>query len=379
MQVIRYVTARSFDGYSWQTLERKARFIREVMSPSMDAREIGDIGDTVLSFSEAKALATNNPLLMDKAEADATLARLVRAERAHPHNQDTLRRAITRHEHDIGRLTQLAADLGTAVARRQDTRGEAFTMTVDGQRYRKRADAGHRLLGRLREEAAQQLGYRARQLPAGELGGFPLTATITGPAEQVQVALAFDGAPGTEMTFTRQDLAATDPTGLITRLENRLTGLETAKTRALAGIDHARSEIDHATASLGKPFPQAADLAAARQRGREIDEQLEAAAAPPQPPDPEPGATEVEVPARHDVLVTPRPVCEPEPPAPPWPSAAERRSGPAPSRPGGPRATWAPGTSSQNSPAQTRHGRSAATGHPPAAAEHTGQDREAGQ
>ena len=33
VQVIRYLTERSFDGYSWQTLERKARFIRDVMSP----------------------------------------------------------------------------------------------------------------------------------------------------------------------------------------------------------------------------------------------------------------------------------------------------------------------------------------------------------
>ena len=89
----------------WQTLERKARFIRDVMSPALDAREIGDIGDTVLSFSEAKALATNNPLLIDKAEADAQLARLVRAERAHHRNQDTLRRTITRLEAHIAAQT----------------------------------------------------------------------------------------------------------------------------------------------------------------------------------------------------------------------------------------------------------------------------------
>ena len=60
----------------WQTLERKARFIHEVMPRRLDAREIEDIGDTALSFSEVKALATGNPLLMDKAEADADAARL---------------------------------------------------------------------------------------------------------------------------------------------------------------------------------------------------------------------------------------------------------------------------------------------------------------
>jgi len=45
VQVIRWLTTRSFDGYMWQTLERKARFIRDVMSPALDTREIGDIGE----------------------------------------------------------------------------------------------------------------------------------------------------------------------------------------------------------------------------------------------------------------------------------------------------------------------------------------------
>ena len=117
VQIIRYVTARSFDGYLWQTLERKARFIRDVMSPALDIRETADIGDTVLSFSEAKALATNNPLLMDKAAADADLARLVRAERAHRRTQDTLHRTITRLEHHIAQHAAVMSELDTAISR----------------------------------------------------------------------------------------------------------------------------------------------------------------------------------------------------------------------------------------------------------------------
>ena len=71
------------------------------MHGRLDGREIDDIGDTALSFSEVKALATGNPLLMDKAEADANLARLQRAERAHLRNQDALDHAISGHEADI--------------------------------------------------------------------------------------------------------------------------------------------------------------------------------------------------------------------------------------------------------------------------------------
>ena len=115
VEIIRYVTEGSFDGYMWQTLERKARFIHQVMHGRLDTREITDIGDTALSFSEVKAIATGNPLLIDKAEADATLARLQRAERAHHRNQDALRHTISDFDAEITRLTILAAAIDTAI------------------------------------------------------------------------------------------------------------------------------------------------------------------------------------------------------------------------------------------------------------------------
>src|SRR5262249_22160225 len=163
---------------------------------------------------------------------------------------------------------KLADDLDAAIGRRRDTRGEAFTMTVEGRRYTKRADAGQHLLDLLRREAANQLGYRQRTVRAGELGGFPLVATISPALGQVTLALPFDGVRGTEFALTSGDLAESDPAGLVTRLENHLTRLEAAKAKALADIDLARSEIQHATASLGQPFPQAAELDSARQRAR---------------------------------------------------------------------------------------------------------------
>jgi len=304
VQVIRYLAARSFDGYLWQTLERKARFIQDIMSPSLDTREIGDIGDTVLSFSEAKALATSNPLLMDKAQADADLARLVRAERAHSRTQDGLRRTITRLQQHITAQTRLADDIDTAIARRQDTRGDAFTMTVEGRAYRKRADAGRHLLDRIRQEAANQLGFRQRTMRTGKLGGFTLTITIAQTPGQVTVTPALEDAPGTEMTFTSADLAEIDPAGLVARLENRLTRLEATKIKVIADIGHACNEIDHATASIGKQFPQSAELSAARERTRQIDQQLEAAATPPQPQDADAADDRDAVPARQQSPAT---------------------------------------------------------------------------
>ncbi len=91
VEIIRYAVEGSFDGYMWQTLERKAKFIAAVMRGRLDVRDIADIGDTALSYAEVKALATGNPLLMDQAKANSALATLQRAERAHNRNQSHLR------------------------------------------------------------------------------------------------------------------------------------------------------------------------------------------------------------------------------------------------------------------------------------------------
>jgi hypothetical protein len=265
----------------WQTLERKARFISQVMHARLNARDISDIGDTALSFSEVKALATGNPLLIDKAEADAELTRLERAERAHHRAQQMLGHTITRHEQDIAVLTRQSSEVDAAVGRRQDTRGDKFTMTIDGQRHTRRADAGQQLARALQREAAEFGGWGNRALQVGHLGGFPVIAALQGSREgkTTSVSIALDGAPGTSIELKPSDLRDGERATLITRLEHRLARLEDRKAGILADIEHAEREIAHARENLGQPFPQAEQLFVARDRVQQINGQLEQMAA----------------------------------------------------------------------------------------------------
>ena len=235
VQILRYVTERSFDGYMWQTVERKARFIAQVMRGRLDVREIEDIGDAALSYNEVKALATGNPLLMEKAEADAELTRLERAERAHHRNQDALRHKVTQADQRIAALTALIGDIDTAISRRTDTRGDAFTMTIDGIRYTKRTDAGRRLqqLTAQMEDALLKSSHRRLEERPGELGGFTVTVTVERVLGSMNVIMALDGAPGTEVRMTPAEVKGADPGKLIIRLENRLSGLESLRSRSL--------------------------------------------------------------------------------------------------------------------------------------------------
>ena len=68
--IYRYVTKASFDGYTWQILENKQRFISQFLSGSLNSvhRDESDCADTVLDYAEIKALAVGNPLIRERIE-----------------------------------------------------------------------------------------------------------------------------------------------------------------------------------------------------------------------------------------------------------------------------------------------------------------------
>ena len=288
VHIIRYVTERSFDAYMWQTVERKAKFIAQVMRGRLDMREMEDIGDAALSYNEVKALATGNPLLLEKAEAEVELTRLERAERAFHRNQDALRHRVT-HGQRITALTALVDDIGTAITLRRDTRGDAFAMTAGGFTYTKRADAGWRLqqITTQMEDTLLTSGDRRLLERPGELGGFPVTVTVERVLGSMNVILALDRAPGTEIRMSPAEIKAADPAKLVIRLENRLSGLESLKTRTLAEIDQLTTEAAHGRDDLARPFTQAGQLDAARDRVARLNKQLGQVAAPQHPATPQ--------------------------------------------------------------------------------------------
>lgn len=91
VQDYRYVTVGTFDSYMFQTVERKARFISQIMSSGSPAREASDVGDTVLNLAQMKALATGDPKIAERMEAENRLTQLTLLKRAHAAQQKSIR------------------------------------------------------------------------------------------------------------------------------------------------------------------------------------------------------------------------------------------------------------------------------------------------
>ena len=96
----------------------------------------------------------------------------------------------------------------------------------------------------------------------------------------MNVILALDGAPGTDIRMTPAEVRGVDPGKLIIRLENRLSGLESLSSRSQSEIDQLTAEAAHARDDIARPFPQAAQLTAARDRVARLEEKLRETALP---------------------------------------------------------------------------------------------------
>lgn len=76
VHIFRYVTQGTFDAYLYQLVEKKQKFISQIMTSKTPVRSAEDIDETALSYGEIKALASGNPLILEKTELDAEVARL---------------------------------------------------------------------------------------------------------------------------------------------------------------------------------------------------------------------------------------------------------------------------------------------------------------
>ena len=148
VRIFRHVTTGSFDAYMWQLLEVKARFIAQVMCGDVSTRRVEDLDNAALTFAEIKAIASGNPLVMDKVRVDTEIRKLD-ALRASHHNQlYRLRREMTELPFLIERSQRMIAHLGADIERRNQNESDSFSMTVGSREFSGKG---------AREQAAQAL------------------------------------------------------------------------------------------------------------------------------------------------------------------------------------------------------------------------------
>jgi N12 class adenine-specific DNA methylase/adenine-specific DNA methylase len=272
IDIFAYATEGSLDATMWQNNERKARFIAAALSGDTSVRRLDDLGEGQANqFAMAKAIASGDQRLMQKAGLEADIARLERLRAAHQDDQFAVRRQIRDAERDIEFATRRIGEIEQDIARLVPTVGDAFTMTVTGKIHDERKEAGRALMKEIL--TLVQLQQEDESVIAS-IGGFDLEYSgerFGRDGYRCATLLARSG------TTQEIELPVTvTPLGAISRLEHALSGFDEEQERYRQRLADARRRLASYRSRDGGAFAFGEELAEKRRQLAAIEADLAA-------------------------------------------------------------------------------------------------------
>ena len=265
VHIYRYITEQTFDAYMWQTLENKQKFISQVMTSKSPARSCEDMDQASLNYAEVKALASGNPLIMEKTELDTEVAKLKMMKASYTSRHYDLEDALLRtFPKELSRtqslITGLQQDARTA-SQNLPPDPDHFRITILGKVYTEKKEAGATLL-----EACKQSVQDASSI-LGEYAGFTLSANYSSFSRQYHLSIAGQIIHDIEL--------GDDPSGNLTRINNALLHIPKKLEAAQKSLDNIQNQIAEAKAELQRPFPQEELLNEKQKRLNEVNAMLD--------------------------------------------------------------------------------------------------------
>ena len=253
-----YVTKGSFDSRLWDILERKQKFINQVMNGNDVGNEIEDTGEVTLSAAEVKAVASGNPLIAEQVALEKEISKLESLLQAHIAGVNRAKEMIVKDEQRIAMLTKRVQDAKTDIADRKDTYSDEkkFSIQIAGQTYTDKKDAGLALVA-----AAQAEAKECSYTTIGKFAGFSLRVVKT--SEGITGVVAGAGNYG----FKTYPL---NPTYGMNHLISVVEGLDGQLTAWQNSLKEAQKDLTIQKNLASDPFQQAEKLKAKRSRYREV-------------------------------------------------------------------------------------------------------------
>ena len=247
VHLYRYCTKDTFDAYLFQMLERKQKFISQIMTSKSPQRRCDDVDEATLSYAEVKALCVGDPRIKEKMELDNEVAKLILERSGYQQEQYRL-------EDMAASLTSKIEILENVIPKNQNdflyyhknysvSEGDKKTfagISINGQQYTKKDEAA---------EALKQAYIKAcsdgnnKYTPIGEYKGFEVAVMFDCFSREYKASLTREGTYyldlGTD-NFTRMD-------NILEKLEN------TCKERIERLSEHKKS-LKETKEQIGKPF-----------------------------------------------------------------------------------------------------------------------------
>ena len=253
-----YVTRGSFDSRLWDILERKQKFINQVMNGEDVGNEIEDTGEVTLSAAEVKAVASDNPLIMEQVALEKEISKLQSLQQAHRANVSRAQERMATDRRNIANLENLISGIQADLRGRKDTYSsdQVFSIQIGTQTFTDKKDAGASLVA-----AAQAQAKEGEYTNIGEFAGFTLRVVKT--KEGVKGQLSGAG----NYDFKTYPL---NPTFGINHLISVVESFEERLALWNKNLSEAKSDLETQKQLAAAPFEQAEKLKQKRTRYNEV-------------------------------------------------------------------------------------------------------------
>ena len=261
VEIYRYVTENTFDAYLYQLVENKQKFIAQIMTSKAPVRAAEDVDETALSYSEIKALATGNPLIIEKCNLDMEVSKLNVLKASYLNQKYALEGMVLRkYPESITQMKEKIAgyEQDIQLVQAHPKPKENFVgMEIGGEVITDKEVAGKAIL----DACTKLTGPDAVAL--GKYRGFSLAVTYD----------AFDNVYRMTMkgTFSHTAVLGADVFGNITRMDNVLDGLEAKLTAVREKLADTEKQLENAREEMNAPFGKETELAQKTARLKELN------------------------------------------------------------------------------------------------------------
>lgn len=264
VEIYRYVTEGSFDAYSYQLIQTKSTFINQIMANSNGGgRTAEDLDRDTLTYAEVKALASGNPLILEKFKVENELKQLYlsksRYDKSHIELESKYNSGIPRQlKYQNQYLNGLEEDIKNV----KDLSGDNFMIMIRDKIYDSRKDASTKLY-----ESFSLLKIKEETL-LGQISGFD----IIGTKDELwyKPIIYIKGAGKYKV-----EISNLDEIGNIYKLENMLKSFDNKINTVKEQIAYNEKQLIDIKEELDKPFTQQDRIRELQKEKARIDSELD--------------------------------------------------------------------------------------------------------
>lgn len=264
VEIYRYVTEGSFDAYSYQLIQTKSTFINQIMTDSNGGgRSAEDLDRDTLTYAEVKAIASGNPLILEKFRVENELKQLYlsksRYDKSHIELESKYNIEIPRQlKYQKQYLTGLEEDIKNV----KDLSADNFIITIRDKIYHSRKDASTKLY------ESFSLLKKSEETLLGQISGFD----IVGTRDELwyKPIIYIKG-----MGKYKIEISNLDEIGNIYKLENMLKSFDNKISTVKEQIVYNEKQLVDIKEELDKPFNNQDKIRELQREKARIDSELD--------------------------------------------------------------------------------------------------------